>query len=99
MDVPSTEPWTPTGLTVEKGQWLVVEAGGEMEITRQNFLGRHDYDHVVGPEGTYVYPNAAADQPGFVIAVFEARHISQKANENGRSNNMATCTNVGIGSR
>ena len=67
VEVPSTSAWTPTGVELEKGGWLVIEAAGEAEITRQTLMGRHDYDYTVGPAGTYVYPDKAADRP-FPIA-------------------------------
>ncbi|MDP8248858.1 MAG: alkaline phosphatase family protein [Candidatus Tritonobacter lacicola] len=71
VSVQSQKPWTPTGISLENGRWLEIKAEGEAEITRRTFLGRHDYDYIVGPAGTYVYPDVAADKP-FPLAAAES---------------------------
>ncbi|MFQ5956950.1 MAG: alkaline phosphatase family protein, partial [Candidatus Brocadiales bacterium] len=52
IQVPATESWTKTDISVQPNQYIHIVAQGKIEIDKWSFFGR-DYDYIVGPEGTY----------------------------------------------
>jgi len=52
IKVPSTQTWTKTDISVQQGQYMHIAAQGKVQIEKSSYHG-HDYEYVVGPQGTY----------------------------------------------
>ncbi|MFQ5863285.1 MAG: alkaline phosphatase family protein [Candidatus Brocadiales bacterium] len=61
IQVPATESWTKTDISVQPNQFIHIVAQGKIEIDKRSFFGR-DYDYIVGPEGTYNFSKKVKDE-------------------------------------
>ena len=60
--ISANTPWTDTGVEVVAGEPLTISSGGKIKIARLKQI-KDDTEKVVGPQGTFLYPDTEIGHP------------------------------------